>query len=177
MSNPNRDRADALAAEGEGLASRLLSRDTFPHLVSDCNALAASKIRKKGVTLRTAFHVAQKIKPDILDRMVRELMPAFVTELEPCFSDYRASGAGDLRTYLIAHENQVADAVLSVADRRADRIYSRTIRSAYNRVRGRARREILAAVPDIAATIAKHAEASERRRHAEPGGASVAGAT
>ncbi len=129
------------------------------------------------MTLRTALRVAQKIKPDILDRTVRELMPEFVTELEPCFSDYHASGAADLRAYLIAQENQVADAALSVADRRADRIYSRTIRSAYNRVRGRARREILAAVPDIAATIAKHAEASERRRHAEPGRATAVGAT
>lgn len=142
------------------LAAKLLAPETFPALVDDCRALVSAEMRKKGMTLRTAFGVVQRLKPDIVERTVREQMPDFVTALEPCYADYRQGETRDFHAYLLAHQDTVADAVLAVADRRADRIHSRTIHSAYNKVRGRARREVLDAVPALAAILARHAEPS-----------------
>ena len=156
MRNTSSESADAVA-DGP-LAAQLLSPETFPRFVDDCIALIGDEIRKKGMTLRTAFKVTQKVKPDITERTVRELSPDFVHALEPCYAKYRAEGGEDLRAHLIAHEDEVADAMLIAADRRAERIHNRTIHSAYGRVRGRARREISEAMPQIASVIARHAE-------------------
>ncbi len=144
---------------GDGpLAAQLLTPATFPHFVADCKALVAAEIKKKGMTLRTVFNVVRKVKPDIIERTVRELMPQFVREIEPCYADYRAGDAGDFRAYLVAHDTRVADAMLKVADRRAEVIHNQTIHAAYMRVRGRAQREIIQAMPGIAATIGKYAQ-------------------
>lgn len=149
--------SDNAVADGP-LAAQLLSPETFPGFVDDCTALIGDEIRKKGMTLRTAFKVTQKLKPDISERAVRELSPDFVHALEPCYAKYRAGEETDLRAHLIAHEDEVADAMLLAADRRAERIQNRTIHSTYERLRGRARREISEAMPQIASVIARHAE-------------------
>ena len=50
----------------------------------------------------------------------------------------------------------MAEAVLQVADRRAERIGSRPIRSAYARMRARAITEVRSAVPALARIVEKH---------------------
>jgi len=147
----------ASPATDDRLATRLLAPGTFPHLVDDCTALVAAEMKNKGMAMRTAFKLVQKTKPDILERTVRELMPEFIRAIEPCYTDYRARDLDDFRAYLVAHDTEVADSVLTVTDRRAERIANRAIRSAYDRVRGRARREIVEAMPELATIIAKHA--------------------
>ena len=140
------------------LAQRLLAPDTFPALTEDCRALVETEIKKRGMTLRTAYNVALKVKPDLVTRAIQELMSGFAAELEPCYAEFQASEATDLRAHFIRHEDAVADAMLSVADRRADRIVSRAISSGYKRVRGKARREIIASMPEIATVLARHAK-------------------
>lgn len=140
------------------LAAQLLEPVRFEAFVNDCTRLVATEIRSRGMTLRAAFSVVQRIKPDILERTVREQMPAFVGELEPCYSEYRTSASRDFGAWLVAHETRVVNAVLRVTDRRAERIASRPIHSAYQRVRGRAAREISDAVPALAVVIDRHVD-------------------
>ncbi len=139
------------------LASQLLADDTFGPLTADCCALVETEIKKRGMTIRTAYGVALKLKPDLVTRTVRELMPGFVAELEPCYADFQSGSSTALRAHFMAHADTVADAMLTVADRRAARIHSRTISSGYKRVRGKARREIIDAMPQIATVLARHA--------------------
>lgn len=156
MRNTSIENAPSDAARGP-LAEQLLSPATFPAFLEDAKTVIAEEIRGRGMTLRTAFKVTRKLKPDIVERMVRELSPDFVAALEPCYADYRASTTTDLYDYLLAHEAEVRDAMLAAADARARRIHSRAIHSAYGRIRGRAEREIAQAMPRIAAVIARHA--------------------
>lgn len=139
------------------LAGELLAADTFEHLVADCTTLVASEINGKGMTMRTVFKLVQKAKPDILERTVRELMPEFVYAIEPCYAGYQAQSEQNLRDYLVAHDAEIARAMLTVTDRRAARIQRRTIGSGYDRVRDRAQQEMIDAMPRIATIIARHA--------------------
>lgn len=140
------------------LAAHLLAPGAFEAFAHDCRVLLEAEIKRKGMTFRTAVRVVRRIKPDILDRVVRELMPDFLDALEPCHADFKAEPGTDFEAYLIAHDDRVAEAVLQAADHRAQRIQSRTIHAAYERVRGRAKPEILPAVPAFAAMIAQHLE-------------------
>jgi len=138
------------------LAAQLLAPATFEAFAADCRTLLDEEIKRKGMTVRTAFRVVRKIKPDILDRVVRELMPEFLDALEPCHADFKAGSDTDFKAYLIAHDDRVAEAALRAADVRAQRIHSRSIHAAYNRVRGRAKSEILPAVPAFAQIMTRH---------------------
>lgn len=145
-------------AAADTLADQLLNAQTFPRFAGDAEAFVQAEIAKHGMALRAAFKVVKKLKPNIIERVVREIAPDFVHALEPCYAEYRQSAQNDLRAHLLANETAVADAALSAADRRAERIESRTIRSAYDRVRGRAQREVVDSVPEIATIIARHAQ-------------------
>ena len=138
------------------LADLLLAPPYFDALVTDCDALVESEVHRKGMTVRTAVSMVKKIKPSIVDRTVRELMPDFLAELEPCHAEFKAAEGASFADYLAARDERVAEAVLQVADRRAESIGSRPIRSAYARVRGRALTEIRAVVPQLARIIDRH---------------------
>lgn len=158
MRDSTQGNTQKINSERQPLAARLLAPDRFEYLVSDTRVLIADEIKKKGVTLRASFNVVQKAKPTLVDRAVRELMPAFVHAIEPLYADYCAGDDRDFCGYLIAHDSTVADEILDVADRRAAKVQSQTIRSVYSRLRARAKREITGAMPGIARIIARHAE-------------------
>lgn len=143
----------------DSLAAQLLAPGVFDGFANDCKALLEDEIKRKGMTFRTAVRVVRRIKPDILDRVVRELMPDFLDALEPCHADFQAGSSTDFKAYLIAHDDRVAEAVLQAADKRAARIQSRSIHAAYQRVRGRAKPEILPVVPAFAEILVRHLRA------------------
>ena len=138
------------------LADMLLAQPYFDGLVADGQRLVETEIDRKGMTVRTAVRMVKKIKPEIVQRTVRELMPQFLAELEPCHAEFKATDGSDFGAYLAARDERVAEAVLQVADRRAERIGSRPIRSAYARMRARAITEVRSAVPALARIIEKH---------------------
>ncbi|MES1930795.1 hypothetical protein SADO_16168 [Salinisphaera dokdonensis CL-ES53] len=140
----------------------MLASSVFEPFVGDCTKLVRSEVKRRGITLRTAFGVVEKIKPNILERTVREQMPDLLHELEPLYSEHRANNADatGFGAHLNAHDVQVADAILHVADQRAESVQNGTIRSAYGRVRGRAKREIVSAVPPLASIIERHLKSS-----------------
>ena len=159
MSPQHADQADDIQAGT--LAEHLLSARQFDPFVDDCTTLVAAQVKRRGISMRTALSVVQKVKPNILERTVREQMPDFIRELEPLYAAYGQADPAGFAAYLGERDAQVADAVLHVADRRAERIHSRTIRSAYQRVRGRAQREVVSVVPELAAIIQRHLRLSQ----------------
>ena len=151
--------SDPVATSDNGLAAQLLSADTFSHLIADSKALVALELKKKGMALRTAFNVIQKAKPDLVDKGLRALMPEFVHALEPFYTGYRAQNQGSFRDYLIVRDREVASALLTVSDRRVKGVESRAVKSGYERLRGRAEREVTSAMPGIAEVMDKHQRA------------------
>lgn len=138
------------------LAAQLLAPDRFEAFAADCRTLIAEQVKHKGMTLRTTVGVVRRIKPDILERLVREIMPDFLAALEPLHADFQAGAGDDFCAHLSAHDDAVAEAAVQAGDRRADRIQNRAIRSAYDRVRGRAKTEIRPVVPALAVIIDRH---------------------
>ena len=149
---------DAVCDNDKTLAGLLGASPYFDALVADCDRLVANELQGRGMTVRTAVSMVKKLKPSIVERTVRELMPDFLVALEPCHADFKASAKpdADFGDYLAARDTRVVDAVLEVADHRAERVGSRPIRSAYARVRGRAAGEIRSVVPELARIIARH---------------------
>ncbi|HET7315346.1 DUF6918 family protein [Salinisphaera sp.] len=144
------------------LARQLLDASVFPQLLEDSKALVASEVEKKNMALRTGFNMVRKAKPNLIDSAMRTLLPEFVEALEPFYADAQADTGPDpetrFRDHLMAHQTEVADALLAVSDRRVADVDNRVVKSGYQRLRGRAQREVVTAMPGIAGVMSKYAD-------------------
>ncbi|AWN17086.1 hypothetical protein SALB1_2890 [Salinisphaera sp. LB1] len=140
------------------LAQQLLDDAVFPQLLEDSKTLVASEVEKKNMALRTGFNMIRKAKPNLIDSAMRALLPQFVDALEPFYAHAQADPDTHFRDYLMAHQSQVADALLAVSDRRVAEVDNRVVKSGYQRLRGRAQREVIAAMPGIASVMSKYAD-------------------
>lgn len=140
------------------LAQQLLDDAVFPQLLEDSKALVASEVDKKNMAMRTGFNMVRKAKPNLVDRAMRTLLPEFVGALEPFYASAQADPDTHFREHLMANQTEVADALLAVSDRRVADVDNRVVKSGYQRLRGRAQREVVAAMPGIAGVMSKYAD-------------------
>lgn len=137
------------------LADQLLEEPVFSRLIDDSQTLVATELKKKNMALRTGFNMIQKARPDLVGTSLRSLLPSFVDALEPFYARAQQTGAS-FEPYLKSHDEQVADALLRVSDQRVQKVNNRAIKSGYQRLRSRAHKEVVAAMPELAALMDKH---------------------
>lgn len=137
------------------LADQLLEEPAFSRLIDDSQSLVATELKKKNMALRTGFNMVQKARPDLVGSGLRTLMPSFVVALEPFYAQAQQHNT-PFATHLNTHDEQVANALLEVSDQRIHRVSNRVIKSGYQRLRGRAHKEVVAAMPQIAALMSRH---------------------
>lgn len=140
------------------LAQQLLDDTVFPQLLEDSKALVHSEVEKKNMALRTGFSMVRKAKPNLVDSAMRVLLPEFVSALEPFYASARADPDVHFRDYLMQHQTEAADALLAVSDRRVADVDNRVVKSGYQKLRGRAQKEVIAAMPGIASVMSKYAD-------------------
>lgn len=142
------------------LSQRLLAPGTFEPLVADCRELVEARAHASGPVVRTVFNLVQRSKPGLVDSALRLLLPEFARELDPFHAEAGHAGGDAFAEHVLAHRDRVAGALLAVTDRRVERLRSKTLRGAYARLRGRARAEVVAALPAVAAIVARHTGAA-----------------
>lgn len=144
------------------LSPQLLADERFQPLIADCRDLVETEIARRGVTIRTMFRGAQRAKPGLVERALQILLPDFARELDAFHAEWQAEDQASFRAYLLTRDREVADALLSVTDRRIRRVSSWGVRIGYRRLRPRARREVTAALPAIADTVARRVDNANR---------------
>ena len=143
------------------LQESLLAPDTQPHVVADCLKLIEQEVSAKsgvsGTAVKLAYKTANTFASGYLQATVESLLPDLVTELEPYWADFTASGAVDFGDYLVKRGDEVAEALLSVTDARAKISERPVILKAYGAVRGGAAKHVTAALPNLGALVQKYA--------------------
>jgi hypothetical protein len=139
----------------------LLTPENQPHVVGDClmpiDQEVSGKSGVSGTAVKLAYKTANTFASGYLRGMVEKLVPEMVGELEPYWADFAASGAGDFGDYLVKHDEEVSEALLSVTDAHAGTSTRPTILKAYRAVRGGASKHVTAALPNLGALIQKYA--------------------
>lgn len=115
--------------------------------VEALHAEVASKKGMTGMAIRSAFSAFQTVQPGMARHMFGKLLPAFVPAIEP---HWAAARQGDPRAYFQEHKQEVATALLSVTDARAERAKNKMLAGLYRRLRSRADAPVADAVPRIA---------------------------
>jgi hypothetical protein len=139
----------------------LLTPDTEPSVVADCLTLIQQEVAGKsgisGAAVKLAYKTAKTFAKGYLQSTVESLLPDLVTQLEPFWADFSASGAAGFGDYLAKRGDEVSEALLSVTDARAKTSERPVIIRAYGTVRGGAAKNIMAALPNVGALVEKYA--------------------
>lgn len=130
-------------------------------VISDCVALVNSEVDSKtgfsGAAVKMAFAVVKALKPKILEELVDGLLDEFVAALEPFYAKYQEAQSSDkLEKYLRPQSSQVAEALLSITDRRAQKSTTKVLVKAYEKLRPKGKVHVEEAVPGIGRVLDKH---------------------
>ena len=139
----------------------LLAPGTQPQVIADCFTLIDQQVADKsgisGAAVKLAYKTASTFASGYLQSMVETLVPEMADKLQPYWTDFSASGAGEFGDYLAKRGPEVSEALLSVTDARAAASKRPVIYRAYNTVRGGAAKHVQAALPDVGDLVMKYA--------------------
>jgi len=131
------------------LQEMLLAPERQPAVVNDCLTLVQQEVGDKTVNSFAADHVRFTIETKV---------PRMITQLEPLWADFNASGGSDFGDYLTKRSDEATNALLSVTDASAESPTAKpTIVKAYKAVRGHAAKHVSAALPRVGALVQKYA--------------------
>lgn len=142
------------------LADVLLTPEHRSAVISDCKSVIDQEVGDKrgltGLAVKAAFKAVKAINPTIIGSVIDVLLDDFVVQLEPIYQTYLASGAESLEQYCVSHADDIANALLVITDRRAERSKIRTLVKAYGKLRPQGHKHVKEAVPRIAQLLVRH---------------------
>ncbi len=135
---------------------------TRPQVISDCERLIEEEVSSKGLMglpIKAAYAVVKSVKPGFVPEVIDHMLDDFCDKLDPLYQ--AAIGKNEpVTAYFNARTGEVAEALLSITDARAQRAKNQGLKSAYERLRPMGKKHVEAAVPRIGRLVAKHAAAT-----------------
>lgn len=142
------------------LADVLLSSDKRARVVDDCMEIIDREVDDKGglsgFAIKAGYKAVQGVKPGFVKNVVNDLLPDFAKGVEPVYDEAKAQNK-PIADHLIANKGKVADALLAITDRRADRTKFAIVKATYERLRGTAKNHVESAIPRLGKLIEKYA--------------------
>ncbi len=139
----------------------LLAPEIQPKVMADCYALIEQEVSDKsgvaGTAVKLAYKTVTKFAPGHIRYMIETLLPDMVDKLQPFWADFTVSGGSEFGDYLAKRGDEVAEALLTVTDARAEASDRPTIVRAYRSVRGSAAKQIVPALPHVGDLVLKYA--------------------
>lgn len=143
-----------------GLSDVLTSEDKRAAVVTDCLELLDREVGDKGglsgLAIKAGYKAVQGVKPGFVKNVLNDLLPQFAAAVDPIHAEAKAKNAS-VADHFIAQKTRVADALLAITDRRAERTKFALVKATYDRLRGTAKSNVEAAVPRLGRLIEKHA--------------------
>jgi hypothetical protein len=146
------------------LHEMLLAPDIRPTVVADCEELVAHEVTEMsgvtGAAVKLAYTTVRRVDANHIHAMIETILPNAADALQPYWAGFTAEftpSGGDFGAYLAARDEEVAEALLAITDRRRDNSNRPVIVKAYNTIRGRAIKQVKATVPALGTLIQKYA--------------------
>jgi hypothetical protein len=139
----------------------LLSPDTRPKVLVDCQTLIGQEIADKsgvsGTAIKLAYKTATAFAPGYFRSTLAKMLPLIADKLEPYWVDFSASGGSEFGDYLSKRGSEVSEDLLSMTDGIAATSRRPAIVKAYRAVRGSAAKNVEAALPRVGELVMRYA--------------------
>ena len=131
-------------------------------VVDDCVRVLEEEVASKkglsGFAVKGAFKVIGAVKPGFIRAVVSGLLDEFVAELEPFYAEWVERDIGDFGAHINRRPVPVANALLGVTDKRAERTVHQTAKKAYLKLRPSAVDHVTAALPRVGNLMNRYIE-------------------
>ncbi|HEX9620658.1 MAG TPA: hypothetical protein VF989_11005 [Polyangiaceae bacterium] len=143
------------------LREQLAGSDKRGAVVDDCCRVLDQEVSDKsglaGLAVKAAYKVVQGVAPGFVRQVVEHLLDDFLDALQPVYAESLEQGIVPSK-HLVTESSRVADALLSVTDRRAEKAKRAVIKKTYEKLRPAAKKHVEAAAPRLGALLENHAE-------------------
>ncbi|MBX3211136.1 MAG: hypothetical protein KF850_03820 [Labilithrix sp.] len=141
------------------LIDALTDESKKKNVVKDCCDLIDAEVKDKGgisgLAIKAGYGTVKGIKPGFVEKAVEDLLPEFARVLEPIFTDAKSANK-PVSEFFVSNSDRVADALLSITDAKAAKAKSGVAKSAYDKLRGSAKKNVEQAVPRLGRLIEKY---------------------
>ncbi|WP_327094020.1 hypothetical protein OIE68_27915 [Nocardia vinacea] len=121
------------------------------------DAEVSDKGGASGLAVKGGYAAVKKISPSIVPDALESLAPKLVSQLEPFWQEYAATGSGQFADLLVAKSDEVAEALLAVTDARADSSTRPALKKVYSSMRSSAKKNVIEALPRLGDLVQRHA--------------------
>lgn len=134
----------------------------YPRVVEDCLQVLDEEVSKKsglsGMAIKGAYRILKSVQNGrVLRKAVETLLPEFAERLDPYYIQYRQQAdPGTWEAFLRPRYDTIAHELLEITDARVERARERALRSAYEKLRPRAHKEVVASLPALAKMMERH---------------------
>lgn len=118
----------------------------------------ADKSGLSGVAIKAGYKLVQSVKPGFIPHVVDDLLDDFMDALDPIYQEAVSLGKKP-GSHLQAEAGRMADALLAITDRRAEKAQRAAIKGMYNKLRPTAKRHVEAAAPRLGELLERHTAA------------------
>jgi hypothetical protein len=108
-----------------------------------------------GLAIKAAYGMAKGIAPGIIPKLLGNMLGDFLDELQPFYDEAKQKGV-DLKAYVSGRSAVVANALLAVTDRRAQKADGGPLKKGYEKLRPTAEKHVEQALPRLADLVTKH---------------------
>ena len=144
------------------LNETLLEESRRPAVVADVQALIEAEVSDKkgasGLAVKGGYAAVKKVSPSVVTDAVESLLPQFSERLEPYWAGFQNSGEARFADYLVARDDEVADALLGVTDERIEASSRQALKKVYSTMRPSAKKNVVEALPRLGDLVQKHSK-------------------
>jgi len=127
-----------------------------PSVVKDCVELIDAQVKQKGFIIKGAYSTIKAIKKGFVSETVDAMLDEWLTQIQPHYEKWEATKPSSLTDFMTARGDDIAEDLLKVTDRRAEKTSHTTAKKMYGKMRDGAKRNVVEAIPDLAKMIEKH---------------------
>lgn len=140
--------------------SQLLEPQVRPALINELSEFIQQTVSEQsgisGMAIKGAVSTATRVNADIIPKGINQILPDMLGDLEPRWTEFEKAGAADFGAFLNKDSAQVADAVMSTADRHAERINVAPLAKAYKSLRNKGAKIVEGKVPELGRILQSH---------------------
>lgn len=122
-------------------------------VIADCVELIEGQVKQKGFVLKSAYAAIKAIKKAFIPEVVDSMLDEWLGKMQPYFDKWQANKTSSFSDFVVARGDEVAEDLLAVTDRRAEKTSHTTAKKMYGRMRDGAKKNVIEALPALATMI------------------------
>ncbi len=110
------------------------------------------------MAIKAAYKLVKNLyEGRLLQAVIAVLIPEFIDRLDPYYERFQKEGKGTAWCdFLTPHYDKLAEEFLSVTDARAKESAYRAVRTAYEKLRPKSKKEVVASLPALTKMMEKY---------------------